>query len=551
NTVRFTARVRTKLVNAPRSANVPLTGAWVQCEFEDNQHKNLGLTPMSFNLDGNHDWTSLQTIGDVPAGATYVLAALVLQTALGTADFSQVNLEANPPLGGPGGEQGVPALDQNEFPQGDFETLDAHGIVPGWGGGISAQIMKFMSEDGNHFLRLINLAPHGVLATEKYFSLEPAWRTLLLSVRIRASHPTGGNPDARLDFLFRNALGEWQLVAHPQLLPTVYRSGSWITLRTLVAVPRGAVQIKLTPAVLGLGTVDFDDIRIIPNPQIPADQLARQGPLQESFENLDGPHQARGWILEDDQRTEITAENGNHFLCLRNDKKPNYTAAILRVRLQPTWKRLRLAARLRAVNLVGGVESDETARLGCLFEDAAHNRVGDWAWGLETLRDADWQEEVTELNIPKGAEFIQLAPQMLNTVGEADFDDIKVWPIPALEPLPVRAGMPEGTFEQRDENGSPLGWRLIDPQAITVGEENGNHFLRLSNAAHPALHAEAAFKLNPAWKKITLRLRMRASNMQSTPMGSGRAALSYDFANQDEGYYAPLPSALTVKSDTD
>jgi serine/threonine-protein kinase len=132
--------------------------------------------------------------------------------------------------------------------------------------------VQFVSEDGNRFVRLTNDDMSKTVFVDQRIKVDPAWKAITVSVRMRASdftHGPGSSQDARLAFAFRDAsdkrVGSWPMV------PLVKESTPWIERTVTADVPPNADSIYIQMAIFNAtGTVDFDDVRVIP-------QIAKAG----------------------------------------------------------------------------------------------------------------------------------------------------------------------------------------------------------------------------------------------------------------------------------
>src|SRR5207247_2706269 len=117
-------------------------------------------------------------------------------------------------------------------------------------------------------------------------------------------------------------------------------------------------------------------------------------------------------------------------------------------------------------------------------------------------------------------------PGVYGPAGELWIDDVNVLPNPGMEaqaPAPNAAaaqpegfGISNGSFEKLDSLGRPAGWLWSSDSKIKLAEEEGNHFVRLTNnepGSSTQLPAKE-FRLDPSWKQIKLSARMRAKDFK-------------------------------------
>jgi hypothetical protein len=126
--------------------------------------------------------------------------------------------------------------------------------------------ISFVSEDGNRFLRIKNEDTKATVFIDQKIKVEPTWTAVTVSARIRATNfksGSGAAHDARVAMKFIDdndqRVGNWPPV------PTVKGDSPWVE-RTITAdVPPGAKHLYLQLAVFyATGTVDFDDVKVIP-----------------------------------------------------------------------------------------------------------------------------------------------------------------------------------------------------------------------------------------------------------------------------------------------
>ena len=142
---------------------------------------------------------------------------------------------------------------------------------------------------------------------------------------------------------------------------------------------------------------------------------------------------------------------------------------------------------------------------------------------------------------------------MSSATGTFDVDDIQITPLGqgdlAPASLPIRPGLPEGTFENLDDKGDPVGWTL--GTGITLMQEDGNHFLRLNNDdPNGTVLTDTFFKLDPAWRGIIVKARLR-TNIKTGPESYHNARLGYTFADAAGEKVGDWPATLDVRADED
>ncbi|MBV9866837.1 MAG: hypothetical protein JO316_15890 [Abitibacteriaceae bacterium] len=432
---------------------------------------------------------------------------------------------------------------------GSFESVDAQGQPINWKlpDPKAAQIVE---ENGNHFLRLTSNSFTAHPDAANRMRIDPQWKTISIRARIRTrdlhlrqnAQATDG---ARLEYAFENANGVGLAGAGTPvtMLRAVQSDQNWTFLKADVYNDNEKAEyLRVTPAIAGAtGTADFDDIHVVPNPVLDLTPRLREGLPEGNFEKADAAGNPLGWKISNPTQIKIVEEEGNHFLRLLNKTK-GFLSAYNDFTIDPTWRRIRVQGRLRVQGLKRGANEWETTRLQYWFTDGGSNMIGPWQRPMEIKHDTDdWVLMRSEAKVPLGATRLRISPEILNAAGQADYDDIKVMQEPAWLDLPIRDGFPEGTFENVDEEGNPAGWILDDKEHAQVAEEKGNHFLRLINDnIDDSVSASTEFKLNPTWKKIKIRLRMRGKNIKigPSPNDESHPRLAYEFAD-DNGKVGP------------
>ncbi|MDQ3814516.1 MAG: hypothetical protein M3347_11265 [Armatimonadota bacterium] len=450
----------------------------------------------------------------------------------------------------------VPALAIREgLPEGTFEQSDEQGNPLGWKlAGLRG--VQRLEENGNHFLRLTNDLAPGFLAATCRFQLDPKWKRVKVGVRMRASNLKVGaqaHECARLASIFEAPdgvrVGDWQVA-----LEIKQDSAAWIYREIEYAIPAGAAVIKLSPEMINTtGIVDFDDMMIEGDPPL-SKQVLRPGFPEGTFEELDQDGFPIGWRRPKNRRVQIIEEKGNHFLRLTNDDPSAEVFLDSYWKLDPQWQGIKVSARLRAQHLKTGKQPWYNARLGYGYTDATGKTVGPYLQCPELNQDSDWKTVSVRSTIPAGALYLHLRAYLQQATGTFDLDDIRITEDTSLN-LPrllLRAGFPEGKFEEIDDQGEPAGWKLKGRRGVELIAEDGNHFLRLANANPSAtVAADSSFKLDPLWKAMHIRVRMRARDLEIGANPLDVAQLRYTFEDAEHTKLGRFPPLLALQQDAD
>ncbi|HEX8834560.1 MAG TPA: hypothetical protein VF719_10190, partial [Abditibacteriaceae bacterium] len=143
-------------------------------------------------------------------------------------------------------------------------TLDGTFETPnGWKGLDGAK--SIVEEKGNHFLRVKNDNPEDVVIVDARIPLEPTWKRVTMSAKIRGTIEARGKEGwyaPRLTFTFQDAehkkVGDW-----PDVIQLQQSTAEWLKVTRTYEIPAGAASISLTPGLWGTsGTFDIDDLTV-------------------------------------------------------------------------------------------------------------------------------------------------------------------------------------------------------------------------------------------------------------------------------------------------
>ncbi|HEX8524332.1 MAG TPA: serine/threonine-protein kinase [Tepidisphaeraceae bacterium] len=156
---------------------------------------------------------------------------------------------------------------QNVVKNGNMEQSSPQGLSVGWFiHDKYKDVISVEEEDGNRFIRLTSNDATKTYFADQQIPVDPDWKVVNVSARMRATgFHSGKQPfqDARLAFAFRDAkgvrVGNWPPV------PALKEDTNWVEKVVTVDVPPGAKTMYLQLAVFNAtGTVDFDDVKVIP-----------------------------------------------------------------------------------------------------------------------------------------------------------------------------------------------------------------------------------------------------------------------------------------------
>jgi hypothetical protein len=215
-----------------------------------------------------------------------------------------------------------------------------------------------------------------------------------------------------------------------------------------------------------------------------------------------------------------------------------------------------VTARVRGKNLKfkPNPQGWECARVGFIFQNKQGEQAGGFQQSLELHNDADWQQLSVKADIPRDAVYIEIAAMLQETSGIFDVDDLQFeQATPTVNLAPIyewTREFPEGTFENKEENGAPLHWEMDNRAQIL--EEEGNHFLRLtSENARDTIFVSGQWKIKPEWKSVRVRARLRGANLKKGGNPLDGARLRILFMDSNDTPLTVIPEPLELKKDSD
>jgi hypothetical protein len=272
---------------------------------------------------------------------------------------------------------------------------------------------------------------------------------------------------------------------------------------------------------------------------------------QGNFEQLDDRNQLVGWNLPSGSNIKLVHEGGNHFVRVSSDDltQPRSFGVVLRAK--PEWKTIRLSARLSTQGLRVGAESWQNGHVGIAFH-GADGKVRTYGIPAGLSTDSDWKRVSIVNEVPPGTHSLYIDAGNWGPAGTVSIDDIVVEANPASSARDILPGFPEGTFEKIDNDGNPDGWDLARALGVELQEENGNHFLRLSNQTPGAsAFTDALFKLDPEWRMVRVRSRLRVKDLKVGAKPWEIARLGYVFADEAGVQVGDFTNSPGADADTD
>lgn len=343
----------------------------------------------------------------------------------------QAAVAPQPAVAPPGASQGAASFATRKIKSvlenGGFDVLEEQqGLEPtGWTVPVGPAVSIIEDEEDNRYVLLRAVGTFDKRKVSRVLTLDPRWKTLKVSARVRArglQPPPQPFENAHIGVVFQNAEGKELGLSGPIQLE---QDTEWEIVSGVAEIPQGATRAIVDAGNFGAaGEFGLDDIAVEPDAAPDSVEL-REGFPEGSFESLNANGRALGWPLLGRTQARVEEEGGNHFLRLSLPKS-GFASVDALVRIPPASRTLQVRARLRTRNLKPGPELWESARLGLTFLSAGGAKVGEWPPALQMKQDADWSLLSETFAVPEGAVFLRLSPQLLNTSGTLDIDDIQI-----------------------------------------------------------------------------------------------------------------------------
>ena len=202
-----------------------------------------------------------------------------------------------------GNAAAVIASGKSFLTNGDFEQPgpgEGADMAADWGRALPG--VSWVSEPGNHFLRLTQTQPGATIALSRFVLLPSGTKALTFTWRQRLADVRATDSmfhDARILLTFRDGSG--QALAPSPLLSARGITKGWTERIAAFLVPAGAVGLEIMPELVEVqaGTFDLDDLALAPTDPAPvAARLAAQAEAaREAIVPPEQPNKAR-WPAE-------------------------------------------------------------------------------------------------------------------------------------------------------------------------------------------------------------------------------------------------------------
>lgn len=271
------------------------------------------------------------------------------------------------------------------------------------------------------------------------------------------------------------------------------------------------------------------------------------------FEAIGDNLKPEAWEFVSKRTSQIVEEdNGNHYVLLKPVGGAEERKIKLKVLLMPTWKTLKMTARVRAKDLKNGTKDWDTAHLGLTYYDRNDKQVSYPSMPIKLYADTNWTVRSGISNIPEGAHYAILDATHQGVAGEFAIDDIHIEPDGKVDAPDLIDGFPEGDFEKKDENGNPIGWSIVGVPNFSVEEEDDNTFLRLVNNDPKYITAFDIYRrLKPGTRQLRIRVKLRGVGIKPGDQPWKTARLGWLFTDDKGNQVGGYPQTADLLQDTD
>lgn len=164
-----------------------------------------------------------------------------------------------------------------------------------------------------------------------------------------------------------------------------------------------------------------------PTKAVAADTIFPEG----GFERLDPVGSPIGWDWTPYGNVSLAEEpSGNHYLRIAHELADRTVQAHARLPLDPTWKSLKVSARLKVSKLQMGSAPNLTAAVVLRFMDKA-NKLLSYAPSLALTKDTGWTTLTETFSVPIGADHLDIEVSNIGQGGDFGADDLVFVPNPA------------------------------------------------------------------------------------------------------------------------
>lgn len=322
---------------------------------------------------------------------------------------------------------------ENLVKNGDFHAIGGDGKFQDWKHGANVVVGK---DKKNNFAIISNSVPGKYVAISQDIELKSEWEKLALHVKMRVNSldektakKPAGLPRAMLVFTTASREKQFRPICHL----AEKTDGKFVELWEEVEIPPDS---KIVGLVFDLssttGEFEVDDVELFADPPkgVPLSVLESAGKFNQSRKL--GAATPPAWITtykissQQVPPVRIETEGAEKFLRIENKTPDEDIYCENYFKIDPSWKKVKVSAKIRAKDLKCGSEVYHDARVMITFTDGKANKVGGYGDVPCVKADQDWKEASAVREVPDGATAIRLQVGLFHSTGTADFDDISV-----------------------------------------------------------------------------------------------------------------------------
>lgn len=322
---------------------------------------------------------------------------------------------------------------ENLVKNGDLQSVGEDGKLSEWkyGGGI----ISVQKDGDNKFARINNPKSGGYASISQSIAIKSEWEKLTLHFKSRVnsideSTVTKPGHVPRGMFVFMTASGEKHY--RPLCHLAEKTDGKFVEVWETVSIPPDSINVEV---ILDLpetvGEFEVDDIEVFADTKLaPLSVLKNLGTFD--YRRKTAAATPPGWIVsyeissQEKPQIRIESEGGKKFLRVENTDPNKDVTCENFFKLDPSWKKVKISAKIRTKDLKCGAEIYQDARVMVVFCDDKGNQVGKFGEVPFVKVDQDWKEITAVREVPEGATGIKLQVGLIRSTGTADFDDISV-----------------------------------------------------------------------------------------------------------------------------
>ena len=323
---------------------------------------------------------------------------------------------------------------ENLVKNGDFHAIGGNGKFQDWKHGANVVVGK---DKKNNFARISNSVPGEYVAISQDIEINSDWEKLALHVKMRINsldEKTAKKPtDVPRAMLVFTTTSSSQKHFRPICHLAEKTDGKFVEIWQEVEIPPDSKTVRLVfdlPSTTG--EFDVDDVELFADAPkgIPLSVLDNAGKFNHS--RTLGVATPPNWITtyqiysQEVPPVRIETEGAEKFLRVENKTPDKDIYCENYFKLDPSWKKVKISAKIRAKDLKCGSGVYHDARVMTTFTDEKGNIVGGYGDVPCVKADQDWKEISAVREVPQGASAIRLQIGLFHSSGTVDFDDISV-----------------------------------------------------------------------------------------------------------------------------